>query len=95
MHVFAIRYGETEWSLSGQHTGATDIALTDNGRRVAERMRPLLVANPFRLVFCSPCGAQERPASWRAGNIFCLTRVPCLSSAITGKYPPCASGMGH
>jgi len=52
--VFAIRHGETEWSLSGQHTGATDIALTDNGRRVAARMRPLLVANPFRLVFCSP-----------------------------------------
>ena len=54
MNVFAIRHGETEWSLSGQHTGATDIALTDNGRRVAEQMRPLLVANPFRLVFCSP-----------------------------------------
>ena len=54
MNVFAIRHGETKWSLSGQHTGATDIALTDNGRRVAEQMRPLLVANPFRLVFCSP-----------------------------------------
>jgi broad specificity phosphatase PhoE len=54
VNVFAIRHGETKWSLSGQHTGTTDIALTDNGRRVAERMRPLLAANPFRLVFCSP-----------------------------------------
>ena len=54
MNVFAIRHGETKWSLSGQHTGTTDIALTDNGRRIAERMRPLLAANPFRLVFCSP-----------------------------------------
>jgi probable phosphoglycerate mutase len=54
VNVFAIRHGETKWSLSGQHTGTTDIALTDNGRRIAERMRPLLAANLFRLVFCSP-----------------------------------------
>jgi probable phosphoglycerate mutase len=54
VNVFAIRHGETQWSLSGQHTGTTDIALTDNGRRVAERMRPVLNAKPFKLVFCSP-----------------------------------------
>ena len=54
MKVFAIRHGETAWSLSGQHTGTTDIPLTDNGRRLAERMRPVLAREKFALVLCSP-----------------------------------------
>jgi broad specificity phosphatase PhoE len=52
--VFAMRHGETAWSLSGQHTGTTDLALTENGRRLAERMRPLLAGTAFALVLCSP-----------------------------------------
>jgi beta-phosphoglucomutase family hydrolase len=54
VQVFAIRHGETVWSLSGQHTGTTDIPLTDNGRRLAERMRPVLAVHGFALVLCSP-----------------------------------------
>jgi probable phosphoglycerate mutase len=54
MKVFAIRHGETVWSLSGQHTGTTDIPLTDNGRQLAERMRPVLAKQTFGLVLSSP-----------------------------------------
>ena len=54
MKVFVIRHGETAWSLSGQHTGTTNIPLTESGRRLAERMRPVLAKNAFALVLCSP-----------------------------------------
>ena len=54
MNVLALRHGETTWSLSGQHTGTTDIPLTDNGRRLAERWRPILQKHTFGLVLCSP-----------------------------------------
>ena len=54
MNVFVIRHGETAWSLSGQHTGTTDIPLTDNGRRLAERLRPVLANEAFTRVFVSP-----------------------------------------
>ena len=54
MNLFAIRHGETAWSLSSRHTGTTDIPLTDNGRRLADRMRPVLAREVFALVLCSP-----------------------------------------
>jgi broad specificity phosphatase PhoE len=52
--VYLIRHGETEWSLSGQHTGTTDIPLTENGRRVARLLKPVLTKETFTLILTSP-----------------------------------------
>lgn len=54
MNLFCIRHGETEWSLSGQHTGVTDIPLTENGRELARRLRAPLSSHQFSLVLASP-----------------------------------------
>ena len=52
--IYLIRHGETEWSLSGQHTGITDIPLTENGRKVAKLLEPVLAKETFALVLTSP-----------------------------------------
>ena len=52
--IYLVRHGETEWSLSGQHTGVTDIPLTENGRNLARLLAPVLAKETFALVLTSP-----------------------------------------
>jgi broad specificity phosphatase PhoE len=52
--IFLIRHGETTWTLTGQHTGTTDIPLTDHGRTVAAGLGPVLAGIDFGLVLTSP-----------------------------------------
>ncbi|CAA9891909.1 Histidine phosphatase family protein [Candidatus Methylobacter favarea] len=52
--IFLIRHGETAWSLSGQHTGRTDIVLTAKGEQDARKLGERLQATNFNHVLSSP-----------------------------------------
>ena len=52
--VYLARHGETAWSLSGQHTGLTDLPLTERGERNALRLAERLKGLTFSRVLSSP-----------------------------------------
>jgi probable phosphoglycerate mutase len=52
--VYLARHGKTAWSLSGQHTGLTDLPLTDRGERNARKLGDQLRMRRFARVFTSP-----------------------------------------
>jgi len=83
LHV--IRHGQTAWSISGQHTGRTDIPLTTHGEAEARALTPWLHAVKFGHVFVSPLH--------RAGQTCALTGLafqsviePDLSEWDYGAY---------
>jgi probable phosphoglycerate mutase len=60
--IYVIRHGETAWSLSHQHTGRTDIPLTDRGERDARALSAKLQAVEFVQVWSSPLSRARRTA---------------------------------
>jgi probable phosphoglycerate mutase len=58
--VYLARHGETAWSLSGQHTGLTDLPLTERGERNARSLGERLPGLTFAKVFTSPLARAAR-----------------------------------
>ena len=54
LRLFLIRHGETAWSITGQHTGLTDIALTAHGEEEARALAPHLRTVQFTRILTSP-----------------------------------------
>jgi len=58
--VYLARHGETEWSITGQHTGRTDIPLTARGERSALSLGERLKDTTFVKVLVSPRSRARR-----------------------------------
>jgi probable phosphoglycerate mutase len=58
--VYLARHGETAWTVSGQHTGRTDLPLTERGERNAANLRDRLRGLTFTRVLVSPLGRARR-----------------------------------
>ena len=60
--LLLVRHGETEWSVSGQHTSWTDLPLTQHGEEQAKSLAPLLSQRTYALALTSPLGRAVRTA---------------------------------
>ncbi|MFJ9350823.1 histidine phosphatase family protein [Streptomyces sp. NPDC101237] len=60
--LLLVRHGETEWSVSGQHTSWTDLPLTGHGEEQAKSLAPLLTGRTYALVLASPLDRAIRTA---------------------------------
>lgn len=54
LQLYVMRHGETEWSLSGQHTGRTDLPLTVRGEQEAKQLGSRVRDIEFSSIFVSP-----------------------------------------
>lgn len=60
--LYIFRHGQTEWALSGQHTGLTDIPLTEFGRAQAKALRNSVSHIDFSQTFVSPLSRARETA---------------------------------
>ena len=58
--AYLVRHGETAWTVSGRHTGLTDLPLTERGERNARRLGERLKSPAFARVFTSPLKRASR-----------------------------------
>jgi len=58
--IYLARHGETAWTISGQHTGSTDLPLTQRGERNAVHLGQRLKGVAFARVFSSPLQRARR-----------------------------------
>ena len=85
MKLYLIRHGETDWSLSGQHTGTTDLALTPRGEEESRALAPRLRTLAFTQVLASP-RLRARQTCELAGLSAASKIEPDLSEWDYGRY---------
>jgi probable phosphoglycerate mutase len=85
LQLFVIRHGETAWSLSGEHTGVSEIPLTAHGEDEARALAPALRAVAFTRVLTSPRQRARRTCEL-AGLAAAAEIEPNLAEWLYGDY---------
>ncbi len=93
LEIYIARHGETEWSLSGRHTGSTDVPLTPRGEERAAALRPRLAKIQFDAVFSSPMQRARRTAELAGFPDPAIT--PLLKEVDYGDYEGLTSTAIH
>ena len=83
--AYLARHGETAWTLSGQHTGRTDLPLTEHGERQAQALGERLRGSTFAKVLVSPLRRAMRTAEM-AGFGNAMETDPDLAEWDYGQY---------
>jgi broad specificity phosphatase PhoE len=92
--IYLARHGETAWSLTGQHTGRTDLPLTVRGERNARRLGERLAGLRFAKVFTSPLQRAARTCEL-AGFAATAATDPNLVEWDYGEYEGLRSSEIH
>ena len=85
LQIYLVRHGQTEWSLSGQHTGRTDLPLTARGEDEARALEPRFRGLAFSHVLASP-RQRARQTAALAGLGAAVTVEPDLAEWDYGDY---------
>jgi broad specificity phosphatase PhoE len=83
--IYLVRHGETAWSLTGRHTGLTDLPLTERGEAQARLLKERLGAMSFTHVFSSPL-QRARHTGELAGFAGAIVLDPDLFEWDYGRY---------
>lgn len=92
--IYLARHGETAWTLSGQHTGLTDLPLTQHGEQNAVRLGERLKGLTFAKVFTSPL-QRARKTCELAGFNAVAEIDPDLVEWNYGEYEGLTSAQVH
>src|SRR5262249_12104520 len=109
--VYLARHGETAWTVTGQHTGLTDLPLTERGERNARRLGERLKGVTFAHVFTSPLQRAKRTCElagfgavaevdpnlveWNYGAYEARKRLTFARSGRTGSCSATAARVGR
>lgn len=88
LELIILRHGETEWTLSGQHTGITEIALTSEGEKEAEDLAQILLRllhGRIPAVYVSPRQRAVQTAKLSMPNVD-FSIEPLIAEYVYGQY---------